>query len=497
MIEALFIADSTNTLVHEYSNSLTSPKFKTILPKITANSAGITKKTSDIIPFDAHYHLLIHHESSLIFYVLYQSSKDVNPLFPLIFVRRLIETIRDYFGDLKTPTKIEANNDTLTLLLYQMLDDTIPYYTDFNKLRDLVAYKSLLSKFLSSASSTASKATAALKDTSSSSSNITLTKDEDSDIPWRRTNVRHTNNEMYVDVIETVSVILKPIAKRGGTQQFDSAFYSTNKGAASQDNYMISGTIDGEVNFVSRLTGVPLLQLFFNSLGVKDITFPSFHRCVNLETWKERKGLLSFIPPDGRSTLMKYQIDLDSQYMSNSQRMGVLKQSTIDVDLICRENSNEFEIKLHFGMQVTKVESITVEIFCEDSEDQVKLNRITHGDFGFKGNGKGEWNLRELKSGISPVFHGSIISASNHDDDDNNSNKEEIEVSPSPELKERKQKYTKPSYIRVHYMHKGSVPSGLKVDSLKIISAKGLGDTVKPYKGVKYITKSGNYIIRS
>ncbi|EGW30284.1 uncharacterized protein SPAPADRAFT_63131 [Spathaspora passalidarum NRRL Y-27907] len=489
MIEALYIADSTNTLVYEYSNSLTSPQFKTLLPKITAaTSSTDIHQTNDIIPLNSKFHLLIHHESSLIFYVLHQYSQDVNPLFPTIFVRRLIETIRDYFGDLKTPSKIEANNDTLTLLLYQMLDDTIPYYTDFNKLRDLVAYKSLLSKFLSSASSTASKATAALKDTTGISS-----AKEESDIPWRRSNVRHTNNEMYVDVIETVSVILKPIPKKVGAQQFDSAFYSTTKAAAAQENYMISGTIDGEVNFVSRLTGVPLLQLIFNTLGVKDITFPSFHRCVNLDTWRERRGVLSFIPPDGKSTLMKYQIDLDSQYTSNSQRMGLLKQSTIDVDFICRENSNEFEIRLHFGMQVTKVESVTVEIVCQDPEDQIKLNRITHGDFGFKGNGKGEWNLRQLKSGISPVFHGSVISDLHKDGDKDQDDSEE--KSESPEKPQAK--YTKPSYIRVHYLHKGSVPSGLKVDNLKIISAKGLGDTVKPYKGVKYITKSGNYIIRS
>ena len=60
-----------------------------------------------------------------------------------------------------------------------------------------------------------------------------------------------------------------------------------------------------------------------------------------------------------------------------------------------------------------------------------------------------------------------------------------------------KVRISKPSYIKLSYSHKGPVPSGLKVDSLKIISAKGLGDTVKPYKGVKYMTKSGNYIVRS
>ena len=29
-------------------------------------------------------------------------------------------------------------------------------------------------------------------------------------IPWRRANVRHTSNELYVDIVETLSVTLAP-----------------------------------------------------------------------------------------------------------------------------------------------------------------------------------------------------------------------------------------------------------------------------------------------
>ncbi|RCK57680.1 AP-3 complex subunit mu [Candida viswanathii] len=475
MIEALYITDSANSLVYEFSNSLSTPKFKSLLPKISASSLTDSNKIS----LNSQYYLYRHQESSLSFYLLCENDSS-NVLFPQTFVQRLIEAMEDYFGELNS-TKIEANNDTLTLLLYQMLDDGIPHVTDFNKLRDLVSYKSFLSKILSGASTAATKATGR----GPSTLDLIKANDTSNDIPWRRNNVRHTNNEMYVDVIETVNAIIKPVIKKlKSDQTFDSAFYSSSK-QYNVDNHMISGHIDGEISFLSRLTGVPLLELALNSVG-SNVEFPSLHKCINRDTWKERRGIMSFIPPDGRSTLMKYQIDLNKT-ATNAQKLSIIRSTSIDTEFICHDNSSEFEIRLNLSQQISKVDFITVEIVCEQEEGQVKLNRATHGDFSTKGNGKAEWNLRQLKSGVSPVFYGSIISKTTED----NGDKDDV----SDDTK-KKNGFLRPNYIRLVYSHRGPVPSGLKVDSLKIISAKGLGDTVKPYKGVKYITKSGSYIVR-
>lgn len=484
MIEALYITDSTNTLVYEFSETLSTPKFKSLLPKISASTSPSSLANSNKISLNSQYYLYKHQESSLSFYLLCEDDLS-NVLFPQTFVQRLIEAMEDYFGELNS-TKIEANNDTLTLMLYQMLDDGIPHVTDFNKLRDLVSYKSFLSKILSGASTAASKATGR----GPSTLDLIKANDTSNDIPWRRNNVRHTNNEMYVDVIETVNAIIKPVTRKLKLEQtFDSAFYSSSK-QHNVENHMISGHIDGEISFLSRLTGVPLLELALNSVG-SNVELPSLHRCINRDTWKERRGILSFIPPDGRSTLMKYQVDLNKG-STNRQKLHTITLTSIDTEFICREDSPEFEIRLHISQQVSKLEFIKVEIVCEQDERQVKLNRVTHGDFSSKGNGKAEWNLRLLKSGVSPVFYGSIISKTTDDREDHESGEAEEE----DEAKKSKNNYLKPSYIRLEYSHRGPAPSGLKVDSLKIISAKGLGDTVKPYKGVKYITKAGSYIVR-
>lgn len=516
MIEAVYISDSTNSLVYEYTTSLCIPKFKSLVPKVTSfnDSTTIDNKstTSNKIPLNSKLYLFVHQhqQSALQFFLLCKEIDNANPLLPSIFIRRLIEVMEDYFGDLNS-VKIEANNEILTLLLYQMLDDGTPYITDFNKLRDLVSYKSLLSKLLSSATTVASKATGTAVSNKGPLDLNRANNHQTTDIPWRRNNVKHTNNEMYVDVIETVNVIIKPTTSKTQrhlqletqNQGFDSAFYSSasNKSfSGGIENHLISGYIDGEINFLSRLTGVPALQLSLNSVGTSKIQLPSLHRCIDLDVWNENRGILSFIPPDGKSTLMRYQIDFNK---TNQNRMSdkrstlsLLKSASIEAEFICHENTPDFEIRLNLSQSISKIDFLSVEIVSEHPDDQIKMNRATHGDFSTKGNGKAEWILRQLKPNVfSPVFYGSVISNTE------NSSDEEEEEGPryedSQEQHNKRMAKSKPSYLKLSYSHKGPVPSGLKVDSLKIISAKGLGDTVKPYKGVKYMTKSGNYIVRS
>ncbi|CCG24679.1 hypothetical protein CORT_0F04550 [Candida orthopsilosis Co 90-125] len=472
MIEAVYIADISNTLVFEYCNSLSLPKYESILSKIAnidAYQLGIESSQTDTptkIPINSAYYVVGHNNSSLHFYVL--CSEDTlmsNPLIPYTFILRFVETLEDYFDDL-TRSKIEANTDIITLILYQMLDDGMPYITDFNKIRDLVSHTSLLSKIINEAS----KTTGLQPEVKQSFT---------TDIPWRRNESRHANNEMYVDVIETVNMILKPIVKKAKLEQYDSAFYSS-KTDNQVDNYVLSGCIDGQIDFFSQLSGAPTLELVLNKVG-SNLELPRLHRCINSDLFRERRGVLSFIPPEGKSTLMKYQVDLN-ELKSNKEKTSLIKLSTIDVQFSVQSNSSEFEIKLFPANMITKIDFIKVEIVCEETDDQIKVNRISHGDFQTRLSGKHEWSLKDLKKGVVPTLSGTIV-------------EEDIEDRGHSEGKAAAHK--RPSHIKLNYSHKGPVPSGLKVDSLLVVNAKGLGENTKPYKGVKYTTKSGDYIVRS
>lgn len=519
MLESLYIADRSNNLIFEYLVSQDSPSFKSLLDYLISNQE-ITSVDYDSVPLieisNDHY-LCYQKSNNLIIYVIFCTANNPNPMIPYVFINRLIEVMEDYFGVPLAITKIEANNDTLIMLVNEMMDDGVPNMTDCNQLRDIIPFKSLLSKFLKTSNELAAAAgKGSLSSLTQGNKHIESFGDEKS-VPWRRSNVKYTNNEMYVDVIETINVMLTPIPKSRtkssyAVQSFDSAFYSSAS-SNSMELVPITGEINGRIEFLSHLTGVPLLHLYLKTAGIK-IDFPSLHRCINLDTWQQTKNLLSFIPPDGRSTLMEYQIDLD--LFNKREKLDMLGLIQVDLQTELGLLKNEFEIKLFTktNQSVTKFENLCIQIFSksetdedEDNEDEssnilnMKASRITHGDFTYKGRGMAEWNLRTLSTGVQPLLHGSITSSTLEEASEmfgSSSSSNLIEGMEDKEnVSSKEQSSLKPIYVKLSYSYKGSVPSGIKVDTLKIVSAKGMGDSVKPYKGVKYVTKTGNFIIRS
>ncbi|CUM63458.1 uncharacterized protein PRCAT00001033001 [Priceomyces carsonii] len=513
MLGAIYITDAGSNLVFEYLINLSSPSFKSLSSILSQKSRPGTESALSLIEINKNYYVTFSDIKGLRLYVLCSNEHAFNPMVPYIFMSQLVDIMEEYFGAPLTSTKIDANSDTLMLLLSEMVDDGIPNITDCNALRDIVPFKSLLSRILSTPNRIAKASSPnPLSQTSETSKEILL-------IPWRRSNVKYTNNEMYVDVIENLSVILKPISRiASGTlssvKAFDSAFYSSSNWKPATRLIPISGFIDGKVNFVSHLSGVPMLQMVLLGRDLDKIT-PSFHRCIKVKNWIDNPGHMSFIPPDGRSTLMNYKLDLDT--MNKSYQQEVLDLIDIDYQSGVGVNQNEFQIKLFIksDMNITKIDNLMIEIHVgsrADNEDELKIdmrdiniktNRVTHGDAMPKDKGKVEWNLRTVSTGIQAVFDGSISvgQAENTVSFDNQPHTSADLISIEDNVSEKKSTRApislKPSFLRLSYSHKGSVPSGWKVDSLKIVSAKGLGDTVKPYKGVKYITKTGNYIIRS
>ncbi|PSN44402.1 AP-3 complex subunit mu-2 [Blattella germanica] len=109
----------------------------------------------------------------------------------------------------------------------------------------------------------------------------TLPSGQLSNVPWRRTGVKYTNNEAYFDVVEEVDAI---IDKAGST---------------------VFAEIQGYIDCCIKLSGMPDLTLSFMNPRLFDDV--SFHPCVRFKRW-ESERILSFIPPDGNFRLMSYHI---------------------------------------------------------------------------------------------------------------------------------------------------------------------------------------------
>jgi AP-3 complex subunit mu len=153
----------------------------------------------------------------------------------------------------------------------QLLEETLdaighPLTTSPNALRDIVLPPTLLSKVLSAAGASALASTPTPAPFASA-------------IPWRRANVRHTQNEVFFDVAEHLAAV---VSKAGAS---------------------LRSSVRGRLDAHSRLSGTPDLTL--SLIGAQNMADAAFHPCVRLARWTRDRSL-SFVPPDGRFVLAEY-----------------------------------------------------------------------------------------------------------------------------------------------------------------------------------------------
>ena len=364
-------------------------------------------------------------------------------------------------------------------------------------------------------------------------------------LPWRRANVRHTSNELYVDLVETLSVILAPSGRP------------------------IAAFANGTIAFTSKISGVPDLILTLSSPSGKQnidslMDLPVFHPCVRLARWRERPGELSFIPPDGRFVLAGYEVDLlpvASGKLTNSSASLKLPVN-VEVKTSVGPIGADFEVRVSL-MKVTgpgnssivsgssirpggrlggsssfgnassnsspTLDDLIITVPIPADVKNLSEIRASRGDTVYNpGDHTLEWSIPSRETTVgNATLRCTAVGASQDDDDDDddgtgfsfdgtskryNYNENEsntgnayqsINTSSKPagtgdmkaERDERlveKNKILMPDSARVSFSVKGWLASGIRVESLVVDTKKsrGIGEGVKPYKGVKYLSVS-------
>jgi len=114
-------------------------------------------------------------------------------------------------------------------------------------------------------------------------------------IDWRREGIRHKKNEVYIDVLESVNLLL---SSTGNT---------------------LRNEVMGQVMMNTKLSGMPECKFGLNDKLVIDrekgdpkrpsveIDDCTFHRCVRLGKF-DADRTITFIPPDGEFELMRYRV---------------------------------------------------------------------------------------------------------------------------------------------------------------------------------------------
>ncbi|KAL8711021.1 MAG: hypothetical protein Q9220_004402 [cf. Caloplaca sp. 1 TL-2023] len=538
-VEAIYIFNQQNDCILEHIYRARPPTPKTLLPlyqrhpKPRPAVINLPEINPPTVLFSLSY-------SNLLF--LSTASTDVEPLFILEYLHRIIDIFEDFLGAPLLPSKIESSYDVVAQLLGEMCDAGSVCNTESNALRDDVDMPGWMDKILggvglpgnapSSLPSGALKPQFHLNPSTSGPA-----------IPWRRANVRHTSNELYVDIVETLYVTLAPSGRP------------------------LAALANGSIAFTSKLSGVPDLLLTLSASGgklglEKAIELPVFHPCVRLARWKERPGELSFVPPDGKFMLAGYEVDLMPSIhdLKSWSQARLQLPVSIEVSKSLGPTGAEFEVclALHndfpgastgssslaprpvlgsrgsgrstpvFGggsSAAPTLQDLVVIIPIPDTVRSVIDLRPSRGEAYFTASESVvEWRISTkaaASSGVATLrctvvgpisddnddeemvngFHADSLAGDYDEQQDAYQAVTEKSAKPSqPSANQPLQEPKKveqnaalmPSSASVSFGVKGWLASGIKVDGLTIDTRKsrGLGEGVKPYKGVKYLTVS-------
>ncbi|KAL8738005.1 MAG: hypothetical protein Q9181_001144 [Wetmoreana brouardii] len=535
-VEAVYIFNQNNDCILEHVYRSRPPAARTLLPlyqrhpKPRPSLINLPEVNPPTILFS-----LIH--SNLLF--LSPASTDVEPLFILEFLHRVVDVFEEFIGAPLLANKIESAYDVVAQLLGEMCDAGSVCNTEPNALRDDVDIPGWMDKLLGGVGLPGNASTpiqaGGLKQQLQLNPSTTGPA-----IPWRRANVRHTSNELYVDILETLHVTLAPSGRP------------------------LAAIVNGSIAFTSKISGVPDLLLTLSASGGKiglerAIELPVFHPCIRLARWKERSGELSFVPPDGKFMLAGYEVDLMPS-VHDLQSWSIAKLQlplSVAVTKSLGLTGADFEVQLAitntfpgaassslapprpgvssrgsgtstpvFGgsSAAPTLQDVVVTIPIPDTVRSVIDLRPSRGEAYFTASESAiEWRLSTKAAAsagtatlrctvVGPLtdndsedmVNGFRSSTGAGDYDEQQDAYQTANPPPTKIHRTREQHESQdqkkvqqntplmPSSASVSFSVKGWLASGIKVDGLVIDTRKsrGLGEGVKPYKGVKYLTVS-------
>ncbi|EPS39759.1 hypothetical protein H072_6443 [Dactylellina haptotyla CBS 200.50] len=534
-VEALYVYDSQNSVIlqHNWRHRPTA-----------SAQEYITSYLSHPTPRPPLIYLSHLSPPTLLFSIVHNNliflspaTSEVEPLLVLEFLHRIADVLEDYFGPPLIPSKIEGNYDIVAEILGEMCDDGLPFNTEPNGLKDVVLPPSIMKKLLANVTLP-----------SGSLDSFRSTPATISTIPWRRANVKHTSNEMYLDLLETLHCTVAPSGR------------------------LIAAMVSGNMLFTAKISGIPDMLLSLRTPTARGgggvvLEAPVFHPCVRLSKWNAQPGQLSFVPPDGKFVLASYEVNMLPNFSASiSAPSSFQLPLSVTIKTLQGPNSNEFEVRITVpgsspyattapqqsagssafariaaqsggagipsqflqggsssaGSSSNPVmEDVGVHIPLPPQVRTILNTRASKGDFLHDTeNNQIHWRLpnNAIVLGSSYTFKAEVVVKSAYEDEaedaeqsgklsnyDNNydAGEKAAKSSSSGTATPAKEKDKKlppsaqviaamPRSVLLDFTIRGALVSGLKVDSLNIVGGKGLPETVKPYKGVKYLSRAGD-----
>ena len=270
-----------------------------------------------------------------------------------------------------------------------------------------------------------------------------------SNMPWRRAGVKHHNNEIYIDIIEEIDAIIDILGN------------------------VISFDVGGSIQVQSNLSGVPDLLLTFKNPSIIDDC--SFHPCVRYSRY-EAEQVLSFVPPDGNFTLMRYRVKPSVLAGGFSPPISCIPQLTygndgggsltgrIDIKVTARSISTLFNMTTKKGTVAIEDVALTIPFpkIVKTANLTVNMGFVVYDE----ASKVAKWMIGNLDEKKKPQLTGTMSLEGNKRPEEN------------PPL-------------NISWKIPLSSLSGLSVGGLNVTS-----ESYRPYKGVRNIARSGRFQIR-
>lgn len=221
-----------------------------------------------VLPCDEAYFMYIKHSNV---YLVATTRKNANAGMVFTFLHKVASIFVEYFKDLEEES-IRDNFVIVYELLDEVMDFGFPQTTDTRILQEYITQESHRLEV-------APKPPPAITN----------------QVSWRSEGIKYRKNEVFLDVIESVSLLV------------------------SATGNVLRSEVLGSIKMRTYLSGMPDLQLGLNDKVLFESTGRSknksveledvkFHQCVRLSRF-ESDRTISFVPPDGEFELMSYRLN--------------------------------------------------------------------------------------------------------------------------------------------------------------------------------------------
>ncbi|GAB5362985.1 hypothetical protein AAMO2058_000845300 [Amorphochlora amoebiformis] len=347
-------------------------------------------------------------------------NKETAPLFVLEIHNKIMQVMYHYFGPSVSSRTVRDHFSLIYHLLDEMVDGGFPFTTDINQLQAMIQPPTIVNKMMETFANSDSVKKALPEGM--------LTK-----IPWRRTGVKYHSNEICFDLLEEINCIIE------------------------RNSNLSVCEIKGSIVCTCRLSGMPDITL--------TVTHPSLiqdavlHRCVRINRFR-RDRVISFVPPDGRFTLLTY-------FLRGPAQLPIFVRPSITYT----DGSGNVSISIGSKMREYKaIEDIKVVIpFPKEmlsSNLTANSGSVSTVETATGHHREVHWNLPRIPQNKSPTLEGSVLFPPGFKAD------------------------YRPTLV-VHFNVKMWNTSGLQVDGLNVTDVK-----YKPFRGVRTATRAGRFHVR-